>query len=147
MKTCLVVEDNEIISGIVLEILADLGVNAIEKNTAIEAVAVCEGQTIDIVLLDWDLPSLAALDFLRGAAALPEEKRPIIVLCATENDHQQFTLAKAAGAEHVLLKPFNKVMLSSKLASIGIIEKPNNADINDDINGGAHKSASINARA
>ena len=81
-----------------------------------------------MVILDWDLPSLGALDFLGGVGALDAEKRPNIILCATENDPQQFKPAKVAGAEHHMLKPFNKDILTAKLAEIGYIEADSGHD-------------------
>lgn len=122
MKTCLIVEDSNVIREIAVRILTDLGVGAKETETAAEAMEHCRGAKPDVVLLDWDLPSLGALDFLRGVSELPEGQRPPIILCATENDPQQFTLAKAAGAAHYLLKPFDRLSIELKLAEIGVIE-------------------------
>lgn len=122
MKTCLIVEDSEIIREIAMRILADLSVEAKEAETAAQALEFCRNSKADVVLLDWDLPSLGALDFLRGAAELTQDQRPAIILCATENDPQQFTLAKAAGAAHYLLKPFDRQSIEAKLAEIGVIE-------------------------
>jgi two-component system chemotaxis response regulator CheY len=50
------------------------------------------------------------------------EEKPTVILCATENDPQQFTLAKAAGAAHHILKPFDKTAIASKLTEIGVLE-------------------------
>lgn len=122
MKTCLIVEDSDVIREIAARILAEVSVEAKEAETAAAALEECRKAKIDAVLLDWDLPSLGALDFLRGAAELPQEQRPAIILCATENDPQQFTLAKAAGAAHYLLKPFDRQSIESKLAEIGVID-------------------------
>ena len=122
MKTCLIVEDSDVIREIAVRILADLSVDAKEAGTAAAGLEFCRQAKADVVLLDWDLPSLGALDFLRGAAELPQEQRPAIILCATENDPQQFTLAKAAGASYYLLKPFDRQSVEAKLAEIGIVE-------------------------
>ncbi|NWG93129.1 MAG: response regulator [Parvularculaceae bacterium] len=122
MKTCLIVEDSNVIREIALRILTDLGIEAKECETAAEAVELCRKAKPDVVLLDWDLPSLGALDFLKGVAELAVDQRPAIVLCATENDPQQFTLAKAAGAQHHILKPFDRLSIESKLAEIGVVE-------------------------
>lgn len=128
MKTCLIVEDSSVIREIAMRILADLSVTAKEAENPAAALEECRREKPDVVLLDWDLPSLGALDFLRGASELPPEQRPLIVLCATENDPQQFTLAKAAGAAHYLLKPFDRKAIESKLAEIGVL---GGADIAD----------------
>ncbi len=122
MKTCLVLEDSELIREIASRILKELSVTPFEAESAAKALDQCRASKIDAVMLDWDLPAMGALDFLRGAAELPAEQKPIIILCATENDPQQFTLAKAAGAAHYLLKPFDQSSVAAKLASIGLIE-------------------------
>lgn len=122
MKTCLIVEDSDVIREIAARILAELSIEAKEAETAAAALDQCRQAKTDVVLLDWDLPSLGALDFLRGAAELPQEQRPAIILCATENDPQQFTLAKAAGAAHHLLKPFDRQSIEAKLAEIGLVD-------------------------
>lgn len=128
MKTCLIVEDSDLIREIAMRILTDLSVEAKEAETAAAGLEHCRQTKTDVVMLDWDLPSLGALDFLRGVAELPQEQRPVIILCATENDPQQFTLAKAAGASHHLLKPFDRQSIESKLAEIGIVESASIVD-------------------
>jgi len=122
MKTCLIVEDSSVIREIAMRILADIAIESKESESAKEALAMCRQSPPDAVLLDWDLPSFGALDFLRGVAELPQDKRPVIILCATENDPQQFTLAKAAGAAHHILKPFDRQSIEAKLAELGFIE-------------------------
>lgn len=122
-KTCLVVDDSDLIREIAIRIITDLGLEADGVADASQAIEFCREKTPAAVFLDWDLPSMGALDFLREAASLQSD-RPAIILCATENDHQQFTLAKAAGAAHHILKPFDKNVLAAKLAEIGLIESP-----------------------
>lgn len=122
MKTCLILEDSEIIREIAARILKELSVTPREAESAAKGLDDCRATKIDAVLLDWDLPAMGALDFLRGAADLAPEQKPVIVLCATENDPQQFTLAKAAGAAHYLLKPFDKDSIAAKLAEIGLVD-------------------------
>ncbi|NOX83466.1 MAG: response regulator [Alphaproteobacteria bacterium] len=117
---CLIVDDSEVIREIAERIIVDLGLDAAQAENAREAIEFCQQKAPEAVLLDWDLPSMGALDFLRGAAEL--EKRPEIILCATENDPQQFSLAKAAGAAHHILKPFDRTSIQAKLSEIGILQ-------------------------
>jgi len=113
------VDDSSIIREIASRIIVELGLETAEADTANAAIEYCRDSNPAVVFLDWDLPSMGALDFLRGAANLNE--KPTIILCATENDPQQFSLAKAAGAEHHVLKPFDKPGLAAKLSEIGLI--------------------------
>ncbi len=126
MKTCLIIEDNAIVRGITVDILTQLGIETIETDSADVAIAHCVKMKPDLVMLDWDLPSMKALDFLQGVGDLEPSMRPMIMLCATENDHKQFSLAKAAGAEHHILKPFDKMRLEDKLMQIGMLPKAEN---------------------
>ena len=121
-KSCLVVDDSSVIREIAVQIIADLGLKAGEAENAGSAIEYCREHKPDLVLLDWDLPSMGALDFLQGAAALNPDDKPEIILCATENDPQQFTLAKAAGAGHHILKPFDRDVLLQKLNEIGLTD-------------------------
>lgn len=121
-KRCLIVDDSELIREIAVRIVMDLGLDADGVRDAPEAIEYCRAKPPAVVFLDWDLPSMGALDFLRGVAQLEAEEKPAIVLCATENDHQQFTLARAAGAAHHILKPFDKAVVAAKLAEIGLID-------------------------
>jgi two-component system chemotaxis response regulator CheY len=122
MKTCLIIEDSDIVREIAVRIMRELSLEPIEVESPEAALDRCRQAKPDVVMLDWDLPSFGALDFLRGAAELEPEQRPVIVLCATENDPQQFTLAKAAGAAHYLLKPYDRASIEAKFAAIGVID-------------------------
>ncbi len=108
MKPCLIVEDSDIIREIVARMVRDLGFEPLEAGTVEEAVQQCRQHEPSVVMLDWDLPAMEALDFLREVNLLELDQSPAIILCATENDPQQFTLAKAAGAEYHLIKPFDQ---------------------------------------
>lgn len=120
-KICLIIDDSEVIREIAARIVADLGYQPAQADSAAEGVDFCTDNETIVALLDWDLPSMGALDFLRGVSELPEAKRPIIILCATENDPQQFTLAKAAGAAHHILKPFDRASIEAAFAEAGLI--------------------------
>lgn len=120
-KTCVIVDDSEIIREITTRIMEEIGIDAIEAATAPAALQICKERKPDAVLLDWDLPSFGALDVLRGVAEMPEDERPEIILAATENSHQQFTLAKAAGAKYHVLKPFDRFSLEGAFIDAGVL--------------------------
>lgn len=122
MKNVVIVEDSAVMREISVRILRDLGVEPREATTAAAGVELCREKKPDCVLLDWDLPQFGALDFLRGVGELAVEARPPIVLCATENDPQQFMLAKAAGAGRHILKPFTRAELEAIFAEIGVVK-------------------------
>jgi two-component system chemotaxis response regulator CheY len=115
MARCLVVDDSEVIRGIAADILTGLGHDVTEAEDCKGAVTASSG--VDVVFLDWDLPAMGALDFLRAAAGM--EERPVIILCAAENDPRQFALARAAGAPLHVLKPFDVGTLAAAMRQAG----------------------------
>ncbi len=121
-KKILITDDSDLIREITARIVKELDFGVLEAANAEESIEICREKKPVAVFLDWDLPSLGALDFLRAASELPAEDRPPIVLCATENDPQQFTLAKAAGAAHYILKPYDRDTIAAKLSELGLIE-------------------------
>ena len=121
-KYCLIIDDSDVIREIASRIVAEIGFEPVQSDSAAAGLACCKENKPQIVLLDWDLPSMGALDFLRGAADIPPGDKPEIMLCATENDPQQFTLAKAAGAAHHILKPFDKATIESKFVEMGLLD-------------------------
>lgn len=108
MTHCLIVEDSEMVRFVAKKILCEAGMEVGEAANATEALLVCRASLPDFILLDWDMPNLGALDFLKGIHELRQGEAPVIILCATENDMQQFALAKAAGAKYHLLKPYDR---------------------------------------
>lgn len=122
MKSCLIVEDSALIREITVRIVQDLGLAPSEAASSREAVEQCRAATPDVIFLDWDLPLLGALEVLHGVGGLEIERRPAIILMATENDPQQFVLAKAAGAGFHVLKPFDRDSIAAVLVEAGVIE-------------------------
>ena len=122
MKSCLIVEDSALIREITVRIVKDLGLSPSEAASSREAVEQCRAAPPDVIFLDWDLPMLGALEVLHGVGGLEIERRPAIVLMATENDPQQFVLAKAAGAAFHVLKPFDRDSVAAVLVEAGVIE-------------------------
>lgn len=128
MKTCLIVEDSETVRHILTQLVEEAGYHTLQAANAAEALDVTAAAQPEIVFLDWDLPGLEALDYLRGAAEADLEDAPHIVLCAMENDAQQFALARSAGARFHMIKPYDKRDVRSVL---GLIDQQERLDLED----------------
>lgn len=119
MARCLIVEDSEMIRMIAKRMIEGLGHSVIEAEGPAEASDMIRDHEPDVVFLDWDLPDLGALDFLRAVCSQHHRPRPTIILCATENDPRQMALAKAAGAPFHILKPYDHHTLESVMRKAG----------------------------
>ena len=121
MKTCLIVEDSEVVRSIAREIVENLELSAVEADDASTGVEQLREAQPDVVLLDWNLPDMGGIDFLRQLKSYDASDKPVVVLCATEYDPQQFALARAAGAAHYILKPYDQGSVREKLSEIGVV--------------------------
>ena len=75
----------------------------------------------EAILLDWNMPVMDGLDFLRQLRSEPEGHRPIVVFCSVENDLDHITQALDAGANEYIMKPFDGDILEAKFAQAGLV--------------------------
>ena len=121
MKTCLVVDDSKVIRKVARHILEALHFNVEEAGDGREALDRCEaGNLPDVILLDWNMPVMSGMEFLRslGASGMP---RPKVVFCTTENDVAHIARALHAGANEYIMKPFDKEIVEAKFQEVGLI--------------------------
>lgn len=121
--TVLHVEDDETISGNVKELLESEGW-AVEtcSDGAVALEKISGNSHYDLLLVDYDVPSLNGVELIRRTRQMPHRSDiPIIVLSATPVEAD----AREAGADRFLLKPQH---ISSLLDAIdrvcGTVTKP-----------------------
>jgi len=120
MKTCLIVDDSSVIRKVARRILEGLDFQIVEAENGEEAIASCQRQLPDAILLDWNMPKMDGYDFLRLLRRLPGGDKPKVVFCATEYDVAQIARAMHAGADDFIMKPFDREHVQAKFESIGV---------------------------
>ena len=118
--TCLIVEDSRVIRRISRHIVESLGMVAHEAEDGQLALAACDAAMPDLILLDWNMPVMNGLEFLRALRARPDGAGPKVVFCTTEYDAGHIREAIASGADEYVMKPFDQDTLLLKLELIGI---------------------------
>lgn len=121
MKTCLIVDDSRVIRKVSRHILETLGFAVEEAENGKLALDACDAAMPDVVLLDWNMPVMSGMDFLRALREARIEPRPRIVFCTTENGMAHIRAAIDAGADEYIMKPFDRETLESKLQLVGMI--------------------------
>ena len=71
MKTCLIVDDSKIIRLMARKILNELGFSTEEAADGQEALDACKRSFPDLALVDWRMPVMDGLQFLKELRALP----------------------------------------------------------------------------
>jgi two-component system, chemotaxis family, chemotaxis protein CheY len=119
-KTCLVVDDSKVIRKVARHILETLDFIVDEAGDGQEALGKCMTSPPDVVLLDWNMPVMSGIEFLRALKEADIAARPRVVFCTTENGTAHIRAALDAGADEYVMKPFDRDTLASKLQFVGL---------------------------
>lgn len=120
MKTCLVVDDSRVIRKVARRVLEDIGFEIAEASDGLEALAWCRTVMPDAVLLDWNMPVMSGIDFLKQLRQEPGGDGPKVVFCTVENNVDRIREALACGADEYIMKPFDGDILLAKFAQAGL---------------------------
>lgn len=121
MKTCLVVDDSKMIRRVASRILKDMEFNTEEAENGQEALTYCKSQMPDAILLDWNMPVLDGMSFLKSLRAEPGGDRPVVVFCTAERSIEKISEALNAGADEYVMKPFDSDIIASKFFQAGLL--------------------------
>ena len=120
-KSCLIVDDSKVIRMVARKILEGLNFSISEAENGQLALEACQRQMPDVVLLDWNMPVMDGLGFLRALRATDGGGQPVVVFCTTENDLSKIQEAIVAGANEYIMKPFDRDIIETKFAQAGLI--------------------------
>jgi two-component system chemotaxis response regulator CheY len=120
-KLCLVVDDSRVVRKVARRILEDLGFEVAEAGDGAEALAWVRTAMPDVVLLDWHMPVMNGLEFLRQLRREPGGQAPRVVFCSVENDLDRIREALDEGADEYIMKPFDGDIVASKLTLAGAL--------------------------
>lgn len=120
-RTCLIVDDSRIIRKVARRIVEGLGFEVDEAADGSEALAFCGGVIPEVILLDWSMPVMDGMTFLRRLRALPGGMAPKVLFCTIETRAERIAEALSAGADDYVMKPFDGEILTSKFAEVGAV--------------------------
>lgn len=120
MRTCLVVDDSRVVRKVARRILEGHGFAVEEAEDGSIALAACQRQMPDCVLLDWNMPVMNGIEFLHALRAEFGPDNPPVLFCTTENDISFIEQAIVAGAQEFIMKPFDEDILMGKFAQVGL---------------------------
>jgi two-component system chemotaxis response regulator CheY len=121
MTSCLIVDDSPTVRRVIRRIVTNLGFDAVEAEEGRQALASCRDGLPDLVVLDWNMPEMDGLSFLRALRRLPGGQEPVVIFCTTVNDLPHIEEALDAGANEYIMKPFDEDILQHKLSQTGLL--------------------------
>jgi len=121
MSVCLIVDDSRVIRKVARRIVEDLGFVCEEAEDGQQALNFCKKQFPKVITLDWQMPVMDGMTFLKTLRALPGGDAPIVIFCTTENDISKIQEAITAGANEYIMKPFDAEIVSEKFSQVGLM--------------------------
>ena len=117
MLNILIVEDDVTIREL-LSYNLKKNFKILEATSAEEAMEVCEHNNIHLILLDWMLPEMSGLSFLR---TIKKQKNnldiPVIFVTAREDEKDKIA-GLTSGADDYITKPFSHLELLARVEAV-----------------------------
>lgn len=118
----LIVDDSRAMRRILRQIVEPLGFDITEAGDGVAALQRLEQQPdTELALVDWNMPRMNGLDFVKTVRAHPQFRRMKLVMVTTETEPAQMARALMAGVDEFVQKPFTKEFLLGKLQLIGVL--------------------------
>jgi two-component system chemotaxis response regulator CheY len=114
----LVIDDSGVMRRIHKGILVEHGVpesDIIEAEDGHEALQQSGARHIDLFLVDWNMPKLNGLEFVRTIRAMPQYKETPIIMITSEAARYNVVEAIQAGVTNYVVKPVKGNALFEKI--------------------------------
>jgi two-component system chemotaxis response regulator CheY len=117
----LVIDDSKAVRGLLKRELSHLGFDVFEAGNGKEGMDRLEELgPVDVALVDWTMPVMDGLSFLKEVRSNPEYERVLVVMVTSESDPAQIFQALMAGADEYATKPITAAALAEKLGLVGL---------------------------
>jgi two-component system chemotaxis response regulator CheB len=121
----LVVDDSKPSRSIVARTLAELKFDCAEAGNGEEAlVALAATGRPDLITVNWHMPVMDGIELVRRLRREPAYRGLPILMISTEHEQERIALARQAGIDDYLAKPFTAAALTRKLVDLGVVGEP-----------------------
>ena len=119
-KIIMVVDDSRIMRNTVKSVFTGLTTSCIfvEANNGEEAMAQLDMYPVDLILLDWNMPKLSGIDFLKQVRSMEKYKALPIIMVTSEAAKFNVIEALKNGATDYITKPINLDLFREKLVKL-----------------------------
>ena len=118
----MVVDDSRIMRNIVKLAFSDLKIPCqfLEAANGKDALQLLMANKVHLVLLDWNMPELSGIDFLKQVRGMDQYKELPIIMVTSESAKYNVIEALKSGATDYIIKPVNQKTFMEKLSKISI---------------------------
>jgi two-component system chemotaxis response regulator CheY len=107
----LIVDNSPTMRKMVAFTLREAGIDLLEATDGAEALRKADGQQIDLIITDLNMPVMDGLTLIRRVRSIPATEYVPILMLTTETDTDKKLQAKSVGATGWLVKPFDPAKL------------------------------------
>ena len=119
----LVIDDSSTMRLILTRFLLKMGFQVVEATNGREALKrLQEMGRPDLVLVDWNMPEMNGVDFVRSVRADRSFDDLPLVMVTTNTELEHVAEALEAGANEYVMKPFTMDVIREKLGLLGFLE-------------------------
>lgn len=118
MTKILIVDDFESSRNILERTLTNAGYAVLKSEDGTDALKSLDGQRVDLVITDLNMPNMDGLTLSRSIRELPHYKHTPIVLLTTSNSAEQHEKARASGITATMTKPYEVETLLRNIKKI-----------------------------
>ena len=118
----LVIDDSRTVRAIIRQTLGEVGMDVVEAGNGREGLdRLREAGDVGVVLVDWNMPVMNGLEFIRAVRAERTYDPVRIMMVTTETEQEQVVRALEAGANEYVMKPFTRDVLIAKLSLLDVL--------------------------
>lgn len=118
MSNVLVIEDNDSDQTILKFLLKQFGYSADFTKNVFDADEKLNQFNYEIILLDWHLPKMTGIDYLRQLKSNQKKKNIPVVMISGRNETKDIKMALKEGISDYVLKPIDPAILKNKMNEI-----------------------------
>ena len=115
----LVVDDFGTMRKVLRNLLKQSGYeNIVEAEDGVSALKVLNGQKVDFIISDWNMPNMSGLELLKAVRADADLSKTPFLMVTAEALQENVVAAVKAGVSNYIVKPFTSEVLNEKIQKI-----------------------------
>lgn len=118
LRNVLLIEDNPSDAEVMKFIVERMGCTVRHCANPFDGLDAVTRQPFDLILLDWQLPQLSGIDFLKRLQRIPGLEKMKVILVSGRNELKHVKTAIEAGAVDYIIKPVDPLIARAKIQRV-----------------------------
>lgn len=119
----IVIDDSRTVRKMLCHYMQSLDIETMEAEDGCDALSLLgteDPSSIEIALVDWDMPRMSGIEFLKEIRSCSEFSHLKVMMVTSHNKPEDLMRAIELGANEFLMKPFDEDMFRDKMRILGL---------------------------